>query len=210
MDDHIEKIVSPYECFLHVWVRSTQNIKTSGAILTGVLTNGTKPINRVKQIKHISRRISHQQGPEELHLPCVWLWGRGTQHASRKIHSQFLQKPCRVVHKRNYFLKYPTIYQYIAQYPFQDSEHIQYSVKMDCSVMLKEMGRGNLSLQTNTKSIPLKRAKTPASHNQKIRLDSLNLMADYFFGITFLDPCLTRNLQSIPIKHWRQILLDPM
>jgi len=93
-----------------------RKIYTSGAILIGLLTNG---------MKLISRRISHQQGPEEFHLPCVWLWGQGTQHASRKIRSQFLQKPCRVVHKRNYFLKYPTIYQDIAQYPFQDNDHIK-------------------------------------------------------------------------------------
>jgi hypothetical protein len=81
---------------------------------------------------------------------------------------------------------------------------------MDYGVMFEEMGRGNLSLQTSTKSIPLKRAKTPAPHNQKIRLDSLHFMAEFFFGVTSLDPCLTRNLQSFQYKHWRQTLLDPM
>ena len=44
-------------------------------------------------------------------------------------------------------------------------------------------------------SIPLKRTKSPTSHNQEIWLDTLHFAADYFFGISFLNPCFTSYLE---------------
>lgn len=46
------------------------------------------------------------------------------------------------------------------------------------------------------KRIPLERTKTPAAHNQKVRLHTVHLMTDYFLGIPFFYPCFTTNLQA--------------
>jgi len=57
-------------------------------------------------------------------------------------------------------------------------------------------------------SKPLKRAKTATSNNQEIWLDSFYFMANYFLGISFLDPCFTGNLEAFNGKKVKLKLKD--